>query len=391
MSSARPRLFIGSSTESLGYANAIHEHLEKVADIMPWPVAFSRDNGKSTLESLLKLAKDFDFAIFVFGEDDVCEHRGRRYLIARDNVLFELGLFLGKLHKDCVFYLLPETDGTLISFHKPSDLAGLIDLSYNPNNALGPRSSVSVPCNIIKEQIADWVTNRHKYLVITESPSHSSTLDTLANELLTLVEAKTKVRYLGSYPGFFSEFLEPKIAMAKRKIEIACDFPDYGSFSANGTWQKYHRLLKEKGSIVDLIVLNEKRRKRFLERQTASTPAEWQTLTAQPGFVDCLKALEERISKTVSSPEDLTRVAIKHQNGAIKQLVPSLAFFAEIDALMTIYLWIIDDEAIFSIPAFGFGQYAIEHAFHTADPTFIVALRSVWNRYKESSSPFSKA
>src|SRR5262245_43124174 len=66
----RPRLFIGSSTESLKIAYAAQENLERAAEVTVWNQGvFELSNY--TLDSLVKALEATDFGLFVFAPDDV--------------------------------------------------------------------------------------------------------------------------------------------------------------------------------------------------------------------------------------------------------------------------------------------------------------------------------
>jgi len=70
---------------------------------------------------------DFDFGIFVFSPDDIVKMRGQEFQSARDNVLFELGLFIGRLGKERGIILLPRGQE---DFHLPTDLLGITPGTY---------------------------------------------------------------------------------------------------------------------------------------------------------------------------------------------------------------------------------------------------------------------
>lgn len=53
--------------------------------------------GSNTLSAIMEAARASDFGVFVFSPDDTTDMRGQRFLVARDNVLYELGLFSGHL------------------------------------------------------------------------------------------------------------------------------------------------------------------------------------------------------------------------------------------------------------------------------------------------------
>jgi hypothetical protein len=122
----KPRLFIGSSSESLSLVYAVHENLKRDAECTPWSEGIFEPN-KYTLESLSEALVKSDFGIFVFAADDVLKMRGGEYGAVRDNVLFELGMFIGSLGRERAFFLLPDNQP---NFRLPSDLLGLTPLTY---------------------------------------------------------------------------------------------------------------------------------------------------------------------------------------------------------------------------------------------------------------------
>ena len=81
------------------------------------------------------MASNYDYAILVLTPDDVLLKREINQMTARDNVLFELGFFIGKLGRDKTF-IIASSDVTL-----PSDLAGItvfrFDLTEQPNIIAG--------------------------------------------------------------------------------------------------------------------------------------------------------------------------------------------------------------------------------------------------------------
>jgi hypothetical protein len=115
----KPRVFIGSSSESERYALAIKARLEKIAQCTPWVAAFVL--SKSTMDNLLRNLHDSDFGVFVFSADDVTSMRGTLLNVPRDNVVFEAGLFSGHLGPDRCFITVPEKTRV----HIPSDLSGI--------------------------------------------------------------------------------------------------------------------------------------------------------------------------------------------------------------------------------------------------------------------------
>jgi hypothetical protein len=144
----KPRLFIGSSREALSVAEAIHQALAHEAECLVWRDSFAI--GGTTLGSLIATASNIDFAAFVFADDDTVELRGEKYLIARDNVIYELGLFTGHLSPDRCFFVLPDS----IRIHIPSDLAGVTHGSYEVGRTDGNTKAAVAPfCSLLKSRI----------------------------------------------------------------------------------------------------------------------------------------------------------------------------------------------------------------------------------------------
>ncbi len=117
----KPSLFIGSSTESLAVANILQQQLQHDANINVWNQGLFGISSY-TLDELLKATKKFDFAAFVFGADDTLKSRKKRYLVARDNVALEFGIFVGALGRTRTFMVVQRTKEQL---HLPSDLQGI--------------------------------------------------------------------------------------------------------------------------------------------------------------------------------------------------------------------------------------------------------------------------
>src|SRR5207247_7335392 len=102
----RQRLFVGSSTESLDIAYAIQENLKHEFEVSVWSQGIF-DLGTSAWEALVSRLEDFDAAVFVFSPQDELRMRGKDVLSARDNVIFELGLFTGRLGRKRAFIVMP--------------------------------------------------------------------------------------------------------------------------------------------------------------------------------------------------------------------------------------------------------------------------------------------
>jgi predicted nucleotide-binding protein len=94
-------------------------------------------------------------AIAVAQPDDITESRGELRATPRDNVIFELGFFMGRLGRHRA--LLVEPRGEEISL--PSDLAGINTITYR-YDASDLTRSLATACNRLREIIRDLGPNR---------------------------------------------------------------------------------------------------------------------------------------------------------------------------------------------------------------------------------------
>ena len=138
----KPRLFIGSSAEGINVAFALQENLKYYAEITVWNQGVF-NLSESTLESLIGQLDTCDFGTFVFTPDDQIKMKNKKDLTVRDNVLFELGLFIGRLGKTRCYILMPDNT----EFHFPTDLIGMTPGKYETartdNNLQAATGSVS--------------------------------------------------------------------------------------------------------------------------------------------------------------------------------------------------------------------------------------------------------
>jgi hypothetical protein len=126
----KPRIFLGSSGKQQKLLQALTRGLEDVAQVEPWTTSFNP--GTTTLERLLELTREVDFAAFVFAHDDwtsndppASESSESGQASPRDNVVFEAGLFGGVLGMRRTFIL--HASGAKL----PSDLLGLTCIRYD--------------------------------------------------------------------------------------------------------------------------------------------------------------------------------------------------------------------------------------------------------------------
>ncbi len=146
----KPRIFVGSSREAIDVCRAIQGELDDDFDITVWDQDVFR-LSYGALDSLLDALDSSDAGIFVLRPDDLTESRGEFSPTARDNVTFELGMFIGRLGRDRTFMLTPDTSTVRL----PSDLIGLTTAHYNADrlNSGQWRAAVGPACTKIREAL----------------------------------------------------------------------------------------------------------------------------------------------------------------------------------------------------------------------------------------------
>lgn len=136
----KPTVFVGSSREGLEIARAVQFQLKDDALVSVWNEGVF-GLGQGTLEALVAMLDRFDFAVLVITPDDILASRETAMQAPRDNVMFELGLFMGRLGRPRTFCVCSNAR----DFKLPSDLAGVTlarfdqaDATRDATAALGP-------------------------------------------------------------------------------------------------------------------------------------------------------------------------------------------------------------------------------------------------------------
>ncbi|MBY3168112.1 MULTISPECIES: TIR domain-containing protein [Rhizobium] len=133
-SNTEPQVFIASASESCPIGNAFKAKLESLGiKVRIWSEFEVFGPGDHTMESLSLQLDLMDFAVAIFSPDDKVKSRGKEKSAPRDNTIFELGLFAGKIGRERSFFAVPVKEQVKI----PSDLAGITSVRYKTDPISG--------------------------------------------------------------------------------------------------------------------------------------------------------------------------------------------------------------------------------------------------------------
>lgn len=159
--SEKPKVFIGSSSEGLTVARAVQFNMDHVAACTIWNQgAFGL--GLSNIENLISAARGSQFAILIVTADDYKNRRGRLGYSPRDNVIFELGLFMGILGRSRTYIVYDRDRRPML----PSDLDGMGIATYSLDGHSSVRAALGAACTdmeeMIQRELAASATGRRK-------------------------------------------------------------------------------------------------------------------------------------------------------------------------------------------------------------------------------------
>ncbi len=162
--STRPRIFIASSREAKELAEAVQQNLESHAIVTVWDqdaIHF----GETILDGLIRNCAESQFGIFVISPDDKVIMRDQELAIVRDNVVLELGMFIGRIGKEKSFIIRPHRT---VEMHLPSDLDGINFGQYDASRKDNLRAAVAPVCrqivNAINRQASSQLISQTQFL-----------------------------------------------------------------------------------------------------------------------------------------------------------------------------------------------------------------------------------
>lgn len=143
------RLFIISSAEALPMARELQNAFEHDPfNVILWTDGVFKATSY-TLQNLEDEVDRSDFAIAIAHADDQVVVRGQDWPAPRDNVIFELGLFMGRLGRERAILMEPREDAVKL----PSDLAGVTTIPYRFKQGQDAAASLGPASNRLRDHI----------------------------------------------------------------------------------------------------------------------------------------------------------------------------------------------------------------------------------------------
>jgi hypothetical protein len=150
-----PGIFIASSTEGNAASNAIEAELKALAGgkaiIRHWTKQFQL--SRVYIESLEESVNNCDFGVFVLTADDLLNIRKTKNKVPRDNVIFELGLFMGGLGRRRCFIFVETNNNKEVK--TPSDLLGLEKSEFTRPADGNWENILTEGCKRVLSQVSD--------------------------------------------------------------------------------------------------------------------------------------------------------------------------------------------------------------------------------------------
>lgn len=143
------QVFIISSAEALPIAREIQSAFDFDGfHTVVWTDGVFKVSSYA-IQSLEDQVDRSDFAIAIAHPDDKTTMRGVEWPSARDNVVFELGLFMGRLGRERAILMEPRDDKVRL----PSDLTGLTTVSYRFEDGPHAATLMAPACNALRKHI----------------------------------------------------------------------------------------------------------------------------------------------------------------------------------------------------------------------------------------------
>jgi hypothetical protein len=143
------KIFIGSSKESENLMKEIAIVLEaNGVEPLKWNKPGLFIPGTSVIDTIMKLSKEVDGAIFIYAEDDKSWYREAEVGTPRDNVVLEHGIFTGALSNYKRTALIKHKNPKI-----PTDYSGIVYIDYSEERKNLAQFQLETWLNTIKSDI----------------------------------------------------------------------------------------------------------------------------------------------------------------------------------------------------------------------------------------------
>ncbi len=152
----KSRVFIASSGRSLLVAEKLRDEL--TSDFCAptlWTEESRREIGQTIFEMLEGAAERFDFAVIILAKDDMMTGGQGETMKARDNCVFEAGLFMAAIGRNRCFLVNSVRQSDL-----PSDLGGIISVPFDEPADLTDRSACAAAIKGVAAQLKDTIQSK---------------------------------------------------------------------------------------------------------------------------------------------------------------------------------------------------------------------------------------
>jgi CAP12/Pycsar effector protein, TIR domain len=151
----KSKIFIASSSKALKLAENLRNELNSdISEAILWNQESSGKASMVIIEKLEKATQEYDFAVIILTPDDVVFRGGTgdKQQQARDNCIYEAGLFMGAIGRDRCF-LVSCVDSNIL----PVDLQGIIYLPIDPKTDFDDQTQCENAVSKPKLKILDAV------------------------------------------------------------------------------------------------------------------------------------------------------------------------------------------------------------------------------------------
>lgn len=159
----KAKVFIASSGRTLTLAEKLRDELQtEFCEGVLWVEESKHQPGATIIEMLENAGEKYDFAVIILARDDVIVRGKDDTLKARDNCVFEAGMFVAYLKRERCFLVNSVEQRDL-----PSDLGGVISLPFVEPDNLSDRQACAEALRNVSATIKDSIQRLGRVVIHT--------------------------------------------------------------------------------------------------------------------------------------------------------------------------------------------------------------------------------